>query len=130
MKYLISKYFTIAILLTLPALTYSANNCNNFKADSILVDSNGATLMLGAVSFSVSPMSGAGDPEPAGPKILYIFKKISTEYKKSLKSKGITAKEGDVLIWKKYPDISSLKYLCTINASISASKIKEKFLTK
>ena len=130
MKYLIPKYITVAILLALPVITYSENNCKNYKANSILVDSNGTTLMLGAMSFSMSPMGGMGRPEPAGPKILYIFKKVSTEYKKGLKHNGIKAKEGDVLIWKKYPDTSSLKYLCTINTSISTSKIKEMFLAK
>ena len=129
MKFMIVKYLTIAIFL-IPAVSHSADNCKNYKANTVLVDMGGPTALLGAASFTMNPMSGMGSPEPAGPKILYIFKKVSNKYRDSLKGMGITAKEGDVHIWEKYPDISTLKHLCSINPSTSNEKIKKMFLTK
>jgi len=122
---------TLAILFS--PYSYADVKCKNVKATAVVVDmGGGAGPILGDMSFSAVPGSGSmSGPQPSGPKILHVFKVVSDEYKKNLKNANkITAKAGDVFTWGKYPDPSTLKYLCSIDPSLSIGKIKKLFIAK
>ena len=99
------------------------------RADTLLIDDDGDVVMLGEIGYSLGEngrYTGRMTPFPAGPVIVYVFRRIGPAYEAKLRAAGAKVKEGGAYLYDREAPLD-MKYIGNVDVKLSNPELAAKF---